>query len=25
MLRLLFVGQVYEKNDKIKEAYGLWK
>lgn len=23
-LRLLFVGQVYFNNDKIKEAYGLW-
>lgn len=24
-LRLLFVGQVYFNNDKIKEAYGLWQ
>lgn len=23
-LRLMFVGQVYFNNDKIKEAYGLW-
>jgi predicted nucleic acid-binding protein len=23
-LRLIYVGQVYYNNDKIKEAYGLW-